>query len=347
MSHCRAVFPVYFVLAIGGLLAGACSIRALRHGEEDRHTAQFFADLLLHRKLLAGPASVDTGNRYRATVQVYSSGIALRDKESSGQCSGSLIAPRLALTAAHCLCLKRRLKPEEQAQVREAARNLPRGDVLIRAAALRGRVIESATAAEDCVQDVTVSTVIYDPPKGKAGAGLHIRKHPGRVRPHPNFEQLYDRQNIVWSNADVAVIFLTEPLAEPEQFPIYRLADAEIKMGEPVTIVGFGWTESNESYWERRFGDNEVSWIRQLESGVEFVAGAQRLKGGKEATHVYGGDSGGGCFRAGDNRVLVGVIGARAESATGESFSVITGVYPHRKWLTAQIEEARGQVASP
>ena len=218
---------------------------------------------------------------------------------------------------------------------------------MIRAAALRGKVIESMITAGNCVQDVTVSTVIYDPPEGKAGAGLHIRKYPGRVRPHPNFEQLYDRQNIVWSNADVAVIFLAEPLAEPEQFPIYRLTDAEVKRGEPVTIAGFGWTESNEPYGERRFGDNEVSWVRALESGVEFVAGAQRLKDGKEATHVYGGDSGGGCFRAGDNQVLVGVIGARAESATGESFSVITSVYPHRTWLAAQIKEARVQAGSP
>ncbi len=146
---------------------------------------------------------------------------------------------------------------------------------------------------------------------------------------------------MVWSNADLAVIFLSTQLEEEEKFPVYKLAETEVRVGSRITLVGFGLGETGTSFGERRYGENRISWVRRLESGsVEFVAGAQKLEDGTIASHAYGGDSGGGCFSAGDNTLLVGIIGSRAENARGESFSVFTSVYAHRKWLDEQIKEA-------
>ncbi|WP_224247760.1 trypsin-like serine protease [Hyalangium gracile] len=161
------------------------------------------------------------------------------------------------------------------------------------------------------------------------------------MRAHPDLELLYDEQNLVWSSADLAVVFLSTPVDEEEKLPVYKLADAEVRTGDRITMVGFGLGETGRPFGERRYGENRVSWIRRMESGsVEFIAGSQRLEDGSAASHAYGGDSGGGCFSAGDNTVLVGVIGSRAESAKKGSFSVMTSVFAHRKWLEAQIQEA-------
>jgi hypothetical protein len=165
----------------------------------------------------------------------------------------------------------------------------------------------------------------------------------GTVRAHPEAEILFVDGDIVWSYADLAVIFLDGPVQDG-LFPVYELADEEVKPGDRVTFAGYGWEPKKFDYGKRRLGENEISWIKAVGSGnVELVAGAQTLPDGGMASHVHLGDSGGGCFKADDNKVLVGVISSYARGPNGEFYSVMTSVYANRLWLKRQIIEAQSR----
>ena len=320
------------------LLMGCLGVTAAEAAEDPQATAMY-QDVLRHRKLVVHPGRLDVRNRYRSVVQVLTRELMAKDQGEGGQCSGSLIGPGLVLTAAHCVCKRRGIQPHDMEPATRRA--VPTPAQVTRAMLIKGMSIDAATKEPDCVKSVTVSTVIYDPPGAGADEGMYSRKYQGTVRAHPELEILFERNNIVWSNADLAVIFLSSSL-QGQRLPVYRLTETEIQKGVRVTLVGHGMEPAKEPFGDRRFGENRVSWLNMQETGgVEFVVGAQKLEDGTAATHVDGGDSGGGCFRAGDNKVLVGVIGARAERANGEVFSVITSIFPHRKWLLQQIEEAR------
>lgn len=319
---------------IGCLLLGGCVAGTVRRSDP------FIESPLIQRVLVTRPGPLDTGNRYQSAVQVISRETAGGPEEPAPECSGSLIGPRLVLTAAHCVCKKRNVVPEDLAKAPARARDLPAGDVVqTRALAIHGRAVEAIATASDCAKRSQVKAVVYVPSKRHGKPVAQVADYEGAVRAHPDFELLLDKANILWSNADLAVIFLTEAV---DGISPSRLAAAEVQVGDRITLVGYGLGETQVGFGERRFGDNRVSWIRRLESGsVEFIAGEQLLEDGKPASHLYGGDSGGGCFKADDSKVLLGVNGSRALNAKGEAFSIFTSVYSHRPWIERQIEEAR------
>jgi hypothetical protein len=137
----------------------------------------------------------DFKNRYAATVMVTTG--ALGD---SKVCSGVLISPRLALTAAHCLCEWR-----------------------------------NAT----CVETAYVTTVTYDPTKARIGTGGQTQIHEGSVHPHPEFKILLDPAGQVSSiKADLALVRLNEPVEGNLAWPSW--ADTAAESGEPLVMAGYG-----------------------------------------------------------------------------------------------------------
>ncbi|WP_224244256.1 trypsin-like serine protease [Hyalangium gracile] len=110
----------------------------------------------------------DFKNRYASTVMITTG-----PPEASKTCSGVLLAPSLALTAAHCVCEPR----------------------------------------AECVATAYVTTVTYDPVKARIGTGGQTRVYEGVVLPHPELELLVDPTGqVVAGKANLALLQLDEPV---------------------------------------------------------------------------------------------------------------------------------------
>lgn len=168
----------------------------------------------------------------------------------------------------------------------------------------------------------------------------------GQVKPHPDLEILRDASGMdVWVNADLAVVILETAVTD---FPIAKMLMAEPTQS-PIVLTGYGRGDSNLVYGDRHHGRNEITRLRRLDSGsIEMLAETQKMPDGKAGSHVRGGDSGGGCWSTGDDgsEVLIGIASAAAEATSGQSISVFTSLYPHERWLRAQMEEAQKEAGS-
>jgi hypothetical protein len=236
---------------------------------------------------------IDTENRFPAVVTV--SPFRTPGKRIVEECSGVVISPRLILTAGHCLC-----------QLRQGA--APEG-------ALR------------CEPYAVVTTFIQEPSKTVPGeVELRTHVHKGRVRPHPDLHRQSHspRQPGL---ADLAVVLLEG--AVRGGVAAIPLADSEVRDGETVAMVGYGYDELiGGRYGNRRFSRNKIAKDSASSVGeILFELPGMR---------IYSGDEGGPCLRETQEGLqLVGIL--TQGSNEGSTF---TSTYPYRSWLSAELRNA-------
>lgn len=267
-------------------------------------------------------------------------------------CSGVILHQKLVVSAAHCVCAPR--SPSDADKARQVAgagapetarseRVKKRG--LTRESALKNVSMTGIVDSNSlCATTATVTTVQYSATKSGAASKPEIHDHTGEVLIHPAFElitgQRGQSQGVVWSNADLAVILLEEPLAAT--MPRLEITEAEVQTGDFITIVGYSsGADESPIYGTRHFGANRVSRLIHLETGSSvFRSEEGLLPNGEAASHMQGGDSGGACVRTSKRNVLVGISTVGAKTPSGGHMSIFTSVYSHRGWLLQMLERA-------
>ncbi len=291
------------------------------------------------------PGQPDAADRFLSTVMV------VMDRRSQGGtfggCSGVLVHPRMAITAAHCVCGQRAPTREDAASGvgRKTASNIPQQPTAItRSSALREiSITEISDAKSPCLRNVQVQAVAYASEDASSSA-MRRAEIEGRVVIHPDFELIFGRRtgssHVVWSNSDLAVVFLEKPV--PFNLPSLELADSEVQPGDLIALVGFSFgTSTPPTYGIRHFGENRVNRLIPLETGsTVFRVEEQVLPDGRAASHAQMGDSGGACIKRGARNLLVGITTVGGLRPTGEPMSFFTSVYAHRPWLLQMIKKA-------
>ncbi|MFL5350233.1 MAG: trypsin-like serine protease [Hyalangium sp.] len=290
---------------------------------------------------------MDTTNRFLPTVRVATALTNERGEKSYKPCSGVLIHPRLVITAGHCVCWSRPATPQEQPSQTSSTtkpQKPAKKDIKTRAEELRGVTLtEIIDKHSPCAKATTVTTTVYSPSKkGVPGSQTSDYKN-AEIVPHPDLEVLIGIRNgrpeTVWSNADLAAIFLKNPVEL--DFQPMLLPEAEVQIGDAIEMAGYGMGDSSSVYGDRQFGENKVTRLLMLETGHSvFRAEAQRLSDGTVAAHTGIGDSGGACVKKASPTVLVGIVSIGARTQDGGKMSVFTSVYSHRKWLEQALKRA-------
>jgi len=236
----------------------------------------------------------DLENRYRTVVLISS---------ERGLCSGVLVAPKLALTAAHCLCLPVATEPSPG-------------------------FVDSAS----CAKDVTVAAHLY-----KAGTlpdspiESNARLYQGVASAYPGFKAELRKEGVASFEGDLAVVLLAQPVQGVRIDS--QLPKAEVAIDESLTMVGYGDTQHRGAdSGHRRFGRNVVTNI-QLAAGGNGAFAFRAL-----GAHTHEGDSGGPCFR--ESRSGRWLVGINMGSANSGTISLFTSTFHYRAWIADQISAA-------
>ncbi len=255
--------------------------------------------LLVNPRLMKLAGEVDGENRYRQAVMVT----VLSGGEGVRSCSGTAISRHVVLTAGHCVCTKRQLAPTESGA-------------------------QAFVDASACFDEAEVTTLVYTsrPEPGWTLWDSQGTSHGGRVQPHPALRIVLDEEGRVSaSRADLALIFLSRPLG----FPGLPLGDEDVRVGESITIVGYGYDEDADvSGSERRFNTNKVTRLMTPED--------ERVLIQQPGDHRYRQDSGGPCLRQGvKGPSLVGI----SSRWLGEG-AAFTSIHGYKDWLREAIRRA-------
>lgn len=243
----------------------------------------------------------DFNNRHLSTVVVTTLGPL-----EAAQCSGILLAPRVILTAASCVCTPREI-------------STPEGG--------KGTVIDGSS----CAERVYVATVAYGKALNESMAPMEIHSYSGVARPHPDFELLLDGQSVVTHRADLAVIVLNSSVKG--DIPTVPFSDQEARAGESLLMVGYGYGEKIGQIYGLRF-------IRRDTVLRAWGPGRDRFLYEQQGTYLYDGFKGGPCLREQrEGYRLVGVASVGTEKELS-----FTSTYAYRDWLTAELQQVSRQV---
>ncbi|WP_224242950.1 trypsin-like peptidase domain-containing protein [Hyalangium gracile] len=262
--------------------------------------------LRLDPRLIELAGEVDTGNRYLSAVMIS----AIAGEQEKTWCSGVALSRHLVLTSGHCVC-PRRLAGEAESG---------------------GRSLIDTLA---CFETAKVGALAYlqTVEQGIQSAGSRTTLRHGTVRPHPALKIVLDEQGRVLSTrADFALIRLSKPL----EFSGMPLADHEVRVGDVVTIVGYGYDEVERvSGSERRFTRNKVQRLATAED--------ERVLIEQPGGHRYRQDSGGPCLRqTTTGPELVGI--SSRWLGDGAAFTSIQG---YQGWLREELRHAEAADPSP
>jgi hypothetical protein len=257
--------------------------------------------------LLAG--EIDTGNRFLSVVSISTQ--VPNGWRKGTHCSGVLLAPRLVLTAGHCVC-----KRQE--------RHGP------------GRESRTVIEASSCATRASVSTAIYEPPP-TGEYSIRIERYKGQVRPHPELKIVLDSlgQVIFSSMADLAFIVLDKPVRMPLA-PV-SLAETGVEAHESIIMVSYNFDEDpGSTLGDRRITRYKVTRIQE--------PGDERVLFHQPQRHAFKGASGGPCLRqTGQGFTLVGI----SSRGLGQD-PAFTGIQPYRAWIINEVHRATQSVpASP
>ena len=115
---------------------------------------------------------------------------------------------------------------------------------------------------------------------------------------------------------------------------------AEVRLNEYIVMVGYGLGETEYPktiFGFRHFGESRVTRIDRLASGGMRFAAMEQPNDGGIPSRIQAGDSGGGGFSKADDTVLLGIVSSSSE----EHGSILESIYPHRKWLEAEMNEGQ------
>lgn len=214
----------------------------------------------------APPAEIDLANRYLAAVMVTTNATNRPDGEV--KCSGVLIGPGLALTAAQCVCM--------------------------RSPAIAEPGKDRTVVGSACAPSAAVSMVTFEKPLSNANLTFTHTTDYGEVRPHPAFQLRLDGEGRVTApRADLAVVLLSEPMTGVE--PV-GLAEDEIHVGETLVLAGF------IPQWPGSFTNNrefvKTRALAEVRPGGEFQVEPSTLS-------LDGDNRGGPCLRETERGLVV------------------------------------------
>ncbi|MBN9160892.1 MAG: hypothetical protein BGO98_15015 [Myxococcales bacterium 68-20] len=197
-----------------------------------------------------------------------------------GQCTGTLLAPRLVLTARHCV-----------------------GDTDLYAAC---KADGTPIAAGAIRKNHKANTMYVFTGKDRPDFGR------GEVKPAGRGKKIIDDGGKNLCNHDIALILLEEPVTDAPIAPI-RL-DADVEVGELITAIGWGVTEDTPSPKQRQQRKNiEITNVGPDKAGAgvppnEFQVGES----------ICSGDSGGPAI-AQETSAVVGVVSRGGNAQGGDS----------------------------